>query len=384
MRILFTTWAWPSHYYPLVPLAWACRAAGHDVRVISQPALGPVITRSGLPAVTTGRDLPLLSSESMRGFEYLLSIPGISLEWEDLRQHGPATVALYVEMAESMTADVISYARSWRPGLIVHDPTTYAGPLAAATLGVPAVRHVWGIDYPSLSSEFEPEALAGLLRRFGLGEVGTLGDATVDPCPPSLQRARPVRTLAMRYVPYNGPGAAPGWLLEPPARPRVCVTWGTSTTRICGAGRFGVPQVLDALAGLDVDVVAAISAPERELLADRPGVRVVSDLPLHLVMDSCDLVIAQGGGGTLMTAACAGVPQLLLPLLTDQLYNSRRLAASGAGIMLTGAATGDIREAAGALLGDPRYRRAAAGLRDEARAQPAAGEVVRALERLTA
>jgi UDP:flavonoid glycosyltransferase YjiC (YdhE family) len=384
VRVLFTTWAWPSHYYPLVPLAWACRAAGHDVRVISQPALAPVITRSGLPAVTTGRDLPLMSSESMRGFGYLLSIPGVSLEWADLRRHGPATVALYVEMAESMTGDVISYARSWRPDLIVHDPTTYAGPLAAATLGVPSVRHVWGIDYPSLTREFEPEALAGLRRRLGLGAVETLGDVTVDPCPPSLQLDRPVRTLAMRYVPYNGPGAAASWLLEPPAKPRVCVTWGTSTTRICGAGKFGVPPVLDALAGLDVDVVAAVSAPERELLADRPGVRVVSDLPLHLVLGSCDLVVAQGGGGTLMTAARAGVPQLLLPLLTDQLYNSRRLAGSGAGIMLTGAATGDIRAAAESLLGERRYRRAAAGLRAEMHAQPAAGEVVRALERLTA
>ncbi|MGW0520090.1 nucleotide disphospho-sugar-binding domain-containing protein [Crossiella sp. NPDC003009] len=384
MRVLFTTWAWPSHYYPLVPLAWACRTAGHDVRVISQPELAPVIARSGLPAVAIGRDLPLLSTESMRGFARLLSIPGISLEWEDLRQHGPATVALYVEMAEAMTDDVIAFARRWRPELIVYDPTTYAGPLAAAALGVPAVRSLWGIDYPALSSEFEPAALAGLLARLGLSEVDTLGRATVDPCPPSLQLDRTGVTLRMRHLPYNGPGAAPRWLLAPPRRPRICVTWGTSTTRICGAELFGVPTVLDALAGLDAEVVVTVSGPERELLAAGPGVRVVADLPLHLVLDSCDLIIAQGGGGTLMAAAGAGVPQLLLPRLTDQLYNSRRLAAAGCGVALVnGPGTGEIRQAAETVLADPGYRLAAAGLRAEMRAQPSAREVVRELERLT-
>uniref|UniRef100_J1RV42 Protein IroB n=1 Tax=Streptomyces auratus AGR0001 TaxID=1160718 RepID=J1RV42_9ACTN len=50
MRLLFTTWAWPSHLYALVTQAWACRAAGHEVLVASQPALAAEIGRCGLPA----------------------------------------------------------------------------------------------------------------------------------------------------------------------------------------------------------------------------------------------------------------------------------------------------------------------------------------------
>src|SRR5262245_27414949 len=57
MRVLMTSWAWPSHYLPMVPLGWALRAAGHEVRVASQPALGQVITDSGQVAVATGPDL---------------------------------------------------------------------------------------------------------------------------------------------------------------------------------------------------------------------------------------------------------------------------------------------------------------------------------------
>jgi len=54
MKVLFTTWAWPSHFFPLVPLAWALRAAGHEVRVASGPELAGTIRASGLPAVSVG------------------------------------------------------------------------------------------------------------------------------------------------------------------------------------------------------------------------------------------------------------------------------------------------------------------------------------------
>jgi len=43
MRVLFTSWAWPTHLYAMVPLARACRAAGHDVVVASPPALADTI-----------------------------------------------------------------------------------------------------------------------------------------------------------------------------------------------------------------------------------------------------------------------------------------------------------------------------------------------------
>ncbi len=60
MRVLFTTFAWPSHYFPMVPLAWACRAAGHEVRMASQPELADLMRRSGLPYVTVGRDVDIV------------------------------------------------------------------------------------------------------------------------------------------------------------------------------------------------------------------------------------------------------------------------------------------------------------------------------------
>jgi UDP:flavonoid glycosyltransferase YjiC (YdhE family) len=59
MRVLFTTFAWPSHYYPMVPLAWALRLAGHEVRMTSQPELLPTMRASGLPVTPVGTDVDL-------------------------------------------------------------------------------------------------------------------------------------------------------------------------------------------------------------------------------------------------------------------------------------------------------------------------------------
>jgi len=39
---------------------------------------------------------------------------------------------MYVMLAEAMVDDTIALTQSWRPDIIVSEPTTYAGPLAAA------------------------------------------------------------------------------------------------------------------------------------------------------------------------------------------------------------------------------------------------------------
>src|ERR1017187_1851466 len=41
----------------MVPVAWALRAAGHEVRVASQPDLTEVITGAGRPGVPVGQPL---------------------------------------------------------------------------------------------------------------------------------------------------------------------------------------------------------------------------------------------------------------------------------------------------------------------------------------
>ena len=240
MRVLMTSWAWASHYMPLVPLGWALRAAGHEVRVASQPRLEPVITESGAIAVPVGPDLDHdeVRRRCMRDLR-LTSVPeaakpGASMgAWKpEAKDKVRQVFSVFAAYAEAMTDDLLAYARWWRPDLIVHDPTTYAGPLVAAALGVPAVRHVHGVDVTHQAREVIPELIEPLTTKLGLDQVDILGDLTVDPCPPSMQIPVGVKRRSVRYVPYNGPAVMPPWLWERPSRPRLCITWGTSTTRL--------------------------------------------------------------------------------------------------------------------------------------------------------
>uniref|UniRef100_UPI001040F4CF nucleotide disphospho-sugar-binding domain-containing protein n=1 Tax=Actinomadura roseirufa TaxID=2094049 RepID=UPI001040F4CF len=333
MRVIFATWAWPSHLYAMVPLAWACRAAGHDVLVASQPGLAETAERTGLPFAPVGRDV-----DAVAVFRDIVHPPA----GQAGRGGGPRVLALLNELAEAMTDDLVRLARGRRADLVVFEPTAFAGPLAAAAAGIPAVRHLYGTDLMGAAAAFLPDALAPLSGRLGLDAVDPFGVATIDPCPAGLQVPTGSRRIAMRYVPYNGPGQLP-----PPspraatspdgARPRVCVTWGTTYGRLDPALVLA-GDVARAAADLPVDVVVAVAPGQRDMLGELPpGTRVAEGAPLHLLLPRCDAVVAHGGAGTLLTALDAGLPQLLLPRLPDHVRHSARITETGAGIVLPAA-----------------------------------------------
>jgi UDP:flavonoid glycosyltransferase YjiC (YdhE family) len=394
MRVLLCCWAWPSHYLPLVPVGWALQAAGHEVRVASQPALAPVITDSGLVAVPTGADLDhaQVHRRVLDGLP-LTAVPaapppGASMRgWRrDARDRVRRVFGVFTAYAEAMLDDLFDVAWSWRPDLIVYDPTTYAAPIVAAALHIPAVRHIHGVDVTYQARDVVPELIAPMCARLGLDEVAVLGGATVDPCPPSIQTPARVRRIPVRYVPYNGPAVLPDWLHEQPPHRRICVTWGTSTTRIAGPDLFLPRQVLDAVRDLDVELVVTLRPEDAARLRDVPAaVRVVDSVPLHLLLPTCDVLVHQGGNGTLLTAALFAVPQLVLPQLPDQAFQADCLVNGGSAVVLRPdeVEVPAVRAALDGLLTRPAYQDAARRLRAEMLAMPTPAQVVADLEQLT-
>ncbi|WMX44560.1 DUF1205 domain-containing protein [Streptomyces roseicoloratus] len=384
MRVLFVSWAWPTHFYPMVPLAWALRAAGHEVRVATTPALASHVTAAGLPFVPVGRDLDAVA----RIREY---IPG---RGSGTPGRGPRAVSLFTDLADAMADDLVAFARAWRPDLVVHEPTAYAGPLAAAACGARTVRLPWGADlmHRQATLDAEERELAPLYARFGLdgpGAPGNPGTLTVDLCPPAMQvpeesRPGPLHRLPMRYVPYNGAGRVPVPL--PPAergRPRVCVTWGTTVGRL-DPSMFLAGEVVDALDALDVGIVVAVDASQRRLLRGLPErAKVIESVPLHCVLPHCDLVVAHGGAGTILTGLAQGLPQLVVPQLIDHSFNALRFTATGAGLSLHREEAGPegLRAAVLALLEEPSYRKAAEEIRAENDRRPTPARVAEQLAR---
>ncbi|WP_370948465.1 nucleotide disphospho-sugar-binding domain-containing protein [Amycolatopsis sp. cg5] len=319
-----TTWGWRSHYYPLVPFAWALMAAGHEVRVATQPSLVPAVTSSGVPAVAVGPDLDF--TEVFRGLA-------------NADSDGDASITAdggTVRYAAAMVDDLVGFGRFWQPDLVVHEPFNLAGAIAAQVLGVPVVKHLWGADFTELVPVDESVATGDLVTRFGLARLREESDLVLDPCPAAIQ-VPPGRStrLPMRFVPYNGKAEHPAWLSEPAEHPRVCVTWGTLMSELDSSELFLAPKVVDALSGLDLDIVIATTPDKRPDFGPLPKNVRFADAPLalHLVLPSCAAVIHQGGAGTTMTAMAAGTPQLILPRIADQLFNAERLAGTGAGMV---------------------------------------------------
>ncbi|WP_158890395.1 activator-dependent family glycosyltransferase [Amycolatopsis anabasis] len=416
MRVLFATYSEKTLFLAMAPLAWALRTAGHEVRIASQPKLVDAITNSGLTAVPVGRDhimwdLMKLGGETevARGgppppFD-IAEYPPDKITWDHLLRGYEEVVPVNKLINERMIGDLVAFARHWRPDLVIWEPDTYAAPIAAKASGAVHARLLWSLDFfgiarrhfVRLKQEQRPEERADPLadwlgahaRRHGFEftEDMTVGRFTIDQFPASLRMETDLQYVPMRYVPYNGTAVIPDWLREPPRRPRVCLTLGTTATDRFGGFAVSVGEILHALSDLDIELVATLPDGERDKLGRIPdNARIVPFVPLHALLPTCSAVIHHAGFGTLCTAGLYEVPQLVLPDHFDEPPLARRLVEQGAALgMPAREATGDkVRDQLVQLLEDPSFRHDAARLRDEMLAMPAPNDLVPELEKLVA
>jgi UDP:flavonoid glycosyltransferase YjiC (YdhE family) len=400
VRILFTVYGTRPHIYPLVPLAWAFRSAGHEVRLTSTPNWADAMIATGLPTVTVGGSprVPREVRDALVGAQY--SQPPWPTDWVTKVHQLDRAKLTYLESlgrylvaaADAMVDDLVVFATDWAPDAIVYDGISYAGPVAAGVTGALAVRHLTGTDSAQRLELTQPgpEPLpeyAKLFERFGVA-VRTEGSATVDPTPPSMRLGTAPGFHGMRYVPYNGPGLLPDGLTGPRSRPRVCVTWGHSMSNAIGAdGASPFVQAILASVELGMDCLVAAPPAEIEGLGRLPdSVRALTSAPLHRVLPHCDAIVHHGGDGTALTAATVGIPQLVITGNPEGDLCAGRLASNGAGTYLCWpdlrddpASASTIRNAMDKLLSDSGYAEGAQRLREEIERQPTPADVAAAL-----
>lgn len=426
MRVLFASYAEKTHFLSMVPLAWALRGAGHEVRVASQPALVDVITGAGLTAVPTGTDHSMwkivdrfvkgrfaeinpefareMRSTSLPPFE-LAGLPACEVTWERIRDGYQEMIKTYKHANATMRDELVELARAWRPDLVIWEPMTYSAPIAAQAAGAAHARMPWCLDaFGMMRTRFlrqlaerpdtqrrDPlaEWLAAEASRFGgaFSEELATGHVTIEQFPTAVLLDTGLDTLPMRYVPYNGPSVVPRWLWEPPTKPRVALTLGVSPTEHYGGYSIGLQDVLDSLADLDIEIVATVGAEGKQRLERVPGnTRIVSFVPLNVLVPTCSAVVHHAGFGTVNTVSLHGRPQTTLPESDDAPLVSRRLQALGTGSTIRmREATGErIRESLLRLLAEPGFATRAARLREEMLAMPTPNDVVPELVRLAA
>ncbi|MFF1606262.1 glycosyltransferase [Amycolatopsis sp. NPDC058278] len=355
MRILFTCRPAYGHLFPLLPLANAARAAGHEVVFGTGEAFVPKVRDLGFEAHRVGTSIGDAEAEARQRHAADAGFFDIG-------------ITMFAELLPRATmADLEPLLPGLRPDLVVYEQSDVGTGALAQRAGLPAVSLVIGRSMP-------PEVLAVAAERLApLWDTrpadAMLGDACIDVWPDSVRdpgSAAVPKVFRMRPTPYDADVPLPPL----PEDGFVYLTLGTVA--------YGATQVLRgaiaALSKLPVDVLVAAGPGDPAALGPVPGnVRVAGFVPQAQVLAHAGLVVHHGGTGTVLGTLAAGLPQLILPQGADQFANAETLSALGAAKALVGdeIRMPAIEAAARELLDGSTAREVARGIAAEIAGMPA-------------
>jgi UDP:flavonoid glycosyltransferase YjiC (YdhE family) len=160
----------------------------------------------------------------------------------------------------------------------------------------------------------------------------------------------------------------------------VYVTFGTERT----AADAPWPALVGAIGDREVDALVT-TGPHADAgrFGRLPGnVRVERHVPQDQVLGRVAAVVSHAGAGTMLGAAGAGVPQVVVPLFADQWDNADAIASAGAAILCeVGERTAaSLGAALDRVLAEEGWRTAAAAVARDLSVMPTAADHVPGLE----
>lgn len=388
MRVLCTCLPGHGHFNPMLALAQGLARAGHEVAFATAADFCPHIEGTGFAAFPAGLSL----ARQMEAARRLYPEQDALVAMERFEQFVPRMLAGVA--APARAADLVPLVEEWKPDLLVHDETEFAGPVAAARAGIPWADQSVGILRPLAMARLAGATLAPLCRRYG-ADVGPFGGMFrylyIDVAPPSLQ-SPDIGQVAVAHAVQNAtidPGAEgeslPEWVHRLPAdRPVVYVSLGTVFN---ATARNVFAAVLEGLRAEPVTAVLTIGADnDPDDFGPQPDhVHVERFIPQSLLLPFCDAVVNQGGTAILPILA-HGLPLLVLPQGANQFHNAEACVAAGVGRrLLPGEVSPEaVRRGVRALLDDPGLREAARRVQTELADMPGPEVGVALLEQLAA
>ncbi|MFN8524548.1 MAG: glycosyltransferase [Chloroflexota bacterium] len=387
MKLLFTSTPLLGHFHPLVPLAQAAAASGHEVAFATGSALAASLQRLGF------RHFPAGPNSDETG---PLAAPPARLSLSERRAWLDGAVHVDGRLPR-MLPDVMKLCAVWQPDLVVREHLEFGGYLAAERLGLPhAAVRLWAAGHPDDRVRALAAALDPWRERLGLAPDPTMArlypsllvagfpaslDGNDHVWPPTTRRVRPL--LFDESGDERLPMEAERW-----RRPVVHASLGTLLDE---------PDLMETIADAfraerwpaeppTLVLTTGWGARSRERFRDRAGGALVVEpyIPYSRLLPLCDAVITHGGSGPICAALALGIPQVIIPRFGDHPENAQRCAELGTALVLQ---PGDVtaaalRDAVRQVLGDPRYRLAARSVQDEMRHLPGHLEAVRWLENL--
>lgn len=440
MRVAFALWPAPAHLYPLVPLAWALRSAGHEIVFVTHPAIGDLVAGEGLPfkAACSLEDQPVLQGPGgahpegraeLERITQALNLPEDALgTWNTVIQFFMPSMWDFTpyrgSASDSMPVmdGMVAFFKDWRPDLVVWDPCMPAAGIAARACGARHARYTgpdivgWcietferltsGPDAPAVDNPFV-ETIRAMAEKYDvpLDRETLFGQYTINPMPPAINLPVDTRMIPVRWLPHTRQDTLPDWLYPLPQRPRIALSLGVSVRSYLKADWSYIQVLLDAVSELDIEVVATLNDTQLADVSSIPdNVRVVDYIALDQLLPTCSALIHHGGLATLIAAGCARVPQLIVDFLDREIVaeaseagvavpryalaptTSAYVNGHGAGevLDLSKPSVEGIRTQITRVLTEPSFQEGTARLFGDLLASPSPADVVRVLERLTA
>jgi UDP:flavonoid glycosyltransferase YjiC (YdhE family) len=405
MDILLAIFGSEGDVRPNLALGRALQGRGHGVQVLSSPDSRWLVETAGLAFQPVGSDVRALMAANAR---FYIDRP--------LRAAVPMTKALQADLVKQFRE---MPGRIGRPDLVIGSGLMLAGPSLAEAIGRPYLHAMFtpvilrSCGHGPMTFPFQKGApllnrLLWILSNAGM-EISLRGLLNRERRRLGLASVPAVYThLAARVLLAADPELAPlpadvdppclqtgYWHLASeerlPSRLERFLAQGTPPVYI-GFGSMGDPHPARTAQAVQRAVqmagVRAVVQGGWGGLCVRESARVLSiggRLPHDRLFPRVAAVVHHGGAGTVMTAARAGVPQVLAPHLLDQYYWGRQIHRLGLGPRPLSRRRLDAGALAGALhdvVAEAGPRRRAAALAAPLRARDGVGDAVARLSRL--
>ncbi len=405
-RFLFTTMPATGHVAPKLPIAHELAARGHDVHWYTGAAY-----RSQVQAVGAVHH-PIRSAEDFGGqtigeaFPELLGLTGLAMVRRAFERvfidnavgmFEDCQAILAQHPVDAILSEPLFVAARWLTehggppwatlgetmlGLYSRDSAPFGPGLAPMRGGVGRLRNL------AMNAAHRRVLMAGVTEHYERArqQVGLprLGRSFIDTFASPylyLQSTVPSFEYPRRDLPeqlhFFGPllpqtdvrGPLPEWWSElKDDRRVVLVTQGTVATD----PRHLLIPTIEALAAEPALVVVTTGGPVGELLDALPGplpanVRVEQFVPYAQLMPHVDVLVTNGGYGTVQQALAHGVPIVVAGATEDKPETAARIAWSKTGVRIRAQRPPShrIREAVRAVNEIPRYRERAAAIARE-------------------
>lgn len=382
VKVLLTASPGRGHIHPMVPLAHALLDRGDEVLWVTGADECARLERDGFRAAPAGLGEREAMAELMRRFPEIHDMPpSETADFMFPRLFGTVR-------PETMIADLMPIARAWSPTLVVSEQAELAGPIAAASLGVPNVCHAFGSLLPAprieaaservaplwIEHDLEPRSFGGCYEHLYLNIYPASLQVSDGAHIPTIQDLRPGNSAT------SGDEHLPDWVTATSATALVYVTFGTVFSNDAA-----LSAIIEALRELPVSVVVTVGphGDPSALGAQPENIHVAKYIPQDQLLPHCAAVISHAGSGTFLAALGAGLPQLCVPQAADQFMNSGACARSGTGLALQPAevSVAGVRSAVDRLLNEASFRTAAEQVSREIASMPSSHDVVDRLHR---